>query len=505
MLPPNNGSIRELSREEGISEATLCLWRQKAREEGRLLPDAEHGQSDKWSSSDKFAAVLESAALNESQLAEYCRKRGVYPEQIKAWRKACEQANDWQRDKAREVNSTLKSEREQRRELERELRRKDKALAEAVALLILKKNPSALGRGRGRMSALNQRLAIVGLLHEAVTVGARRAKACAVLGLSLRTLQRWWRGGVVHSDARPDALRPVPANKLSDVERRAALALCHRPEYASLPPTQIVPREADQGRYVACESTLYRILREHGQLNHRGRAKAPRRQGEPRTHCATAPNQVWCWDITWLAGPVRGLFYYLYMVIDLYSRKIVGWEVYEREGADHASGLTRRAVLSEQCLAMPQVLHSDNGSVQKASTLMATLDALGVEPSYSRPRVSNDNAFAESLFRTCKYRPDYPLDGFATIDAAREWVARFVHGYHEEHRHRSLRYITPAQRHDGLDTDILTKRHALYQQAKAKHPERWSGSTRCWEPIAEVWLNPRASETPSIHRRSTAA
>ena len=144
MLPPNNRSIRELSVEEGISEATLYLWRQKAREEGRLLPDAEHGHSDKWSSSDKFAAVLESAALNESQLAEYCRKRGVYPEQIKAWRKACEQANDWQRDKAREVNSSLKSEREQRRELERELRRKDKALAEAAALLILKKKAQAI-------------------------------------------------------------------------------------------------------------------------------------------------------------------------------------------------------------------------------------------------------------------------------------------------------------------------------------------------------------------------
>jgi putative transposase len=355
------------------------------------------------------------------------------------------------------------------------------------------------------MSGLAERMSIVALVDEAVTSGARRAKACEVLGLSLRTLQRWWRGGVVHSDARPDAPRPMPTNKLSDDERGAALALCHRPEYASLPPTQIVPREADQGRYVASESTLYRILREHEELNHRGRAKAPQKRGEPRTHCATGPNQVWCWDITWLAGPARGLFYYLYMVIDLYSRKIVGWEVYDRESAEHASVLMRRAVLSEQCITLPQVLHSDNGSVQKASMLMATLDALGVEPSYSRPRVSNDNAFSESLFRTCKYRPDYPAGGFATIDAARDWVARFAKWYHDEHRHRSLRYITPAQRHAGLDEDVLAKRHQLYQRAKAAHPERWTGATRCWEPIGEVWLNQRTGAPSKPHKRPQTA
>ena len=132
-----------------------------------------------------------------------------------------------------------------------------------------------------------------------------------------------------------------------------------------------------------------------------------------RLHRPAAPHS-WCWDIMWLGGPARGLFYYLYMVIRLYSRKIVGWDVYERESADYASVLMRRAVLSEQCIALPQVLHSDNGSMQKTSTLMATLDALGVEPSYSRLRVSNDNAFSELLFRTCKNRPDYPVRCFAT-------------------------------------------------------------------------------------------
>jgi transposase-like protein len=144
MLPPHNRPIRELAREEGISEATLYLWRKAARAEGRLLPDADGTQPEGWSSCDKFAAVLEGAALNETELAEYCRKRGLYPEQVKAWRQACEQANDWEREKAREVSGSLKNERERSRTLERELRRKEKALAETAALLVLKKKAQAI-------------------------------------------------------------------------------------------------------------------------------------------------------------------------------------------------------------------------------------------------------------------------------------------------------------------------------------------------------------------------
>ena len=140
---------------------------------------------------------------------------------------------------------------------------------------------------------------------------------------------------------------------------------------------------------------------------------------------ATGACQVWCWDVTFLRSPVLGLFYYLYLIVDLYSRKAVGWEVHESESGEHAAALVHRAVLAEQCVDQPMVLHADNGAIQKSYTLRRKLEQLGIEPSYSRPRVSDDNAYSEALFRTCKYRPDFPVSGFANIEAARHWVARF--------------------------------------------------------------------------------
>jgi putative transposase len=185
----------------------------------------------------------------------------------------------------------------------------------------------------------------------------------------------------------------------------------------------------------------------------------------------------------------RSIFY-LYLILDLYSRKIVGFDVYERESAEYGATAVRRAVLAEECIGKPLVLHADNGSPQKGSTLRATLEALGIEPSYSRPRVSDDNAYSEALFRTCKYRPDYPHRGFESLEAAREWTLAFVRWYNHEHRHSSLRYVTPAQRHVGDDRTILAARERVYQAAKARHPERWMGSTRTWAPIGAVWLIP---------------
>ena len=191
-----------------------------------------------------------------------------------------------------------------------------------------------------------------------------------------------------------------------------------------------------------------------------------------------------------------GLFYYLYLIVDLYSRKAVGWEVHESESGEYAAALVHRAVLAEQCVDQPMVLHADNGAIQKSYTLRRKLEQLGIEPSYSRPRVSDDNAYSEALFRTCKYRPDFPVSGFANIEAARHWVARFVHWYNEEHRHSAIRYVTPAERHRGDEHAILAQRDALYAQAKARHPERWSANTRNWSPVGPVWLNPeKASAT----------
>jgi len=294
----------------------------------------------------------------------------------------------------------------------------------------------------------------------------------------------------VRVDGRPTAERPAPAHKLTPAERQAILAACNTPEHASLPPSQIVPRLADQGVYLGSESSFYRVLRDEDQQKHRGRSQAPRAPRPLPTHRAIGPCQLWSWDISWLPGPIRGAFFYLYQIVDVWSRKIVGWEVFEEESADHAATLVQRAVWAEGCLDTPLVLHADNGSPMKGSTLRSMLEALGVQPSYSRPRVSNDNPYSEALFRTCKYRPEYPTDGFASLQAARDWMLAFVRWYNTEHRHSAIRFVTPQQRHDGQEAEILANRQAVYQQAKAAQPQRWSGHTRTWEPVAEVWLNP---------------
>lgn len=337
----------------------------------------------------------------------------------------------------------------------------------------------------------------VTLIQEAQQAGARLPAACRELGIAVRTYQRWTQGGGVKADGRPEALRPVPANKLSQAERAAVLALCHEPAYASLPPGQIVPRLADAGHYIASESSFYRILREAEEQHPRGRARAPRPAADPPRLCAQAPCQVWTWDISWLPGPVKGLFFYLYLILDLYSRKIVGWEVYECESATYAAEVVRRAVLAEQVIDQPVVLHADNGSPMKGETLLETLYRLGISTSYSRPRTSNDNPFSEALFRTCKYCPAYPTHGFVSLAQARDWMQQFVQGYNQAHRHSGIRFVTPEQRHQGLDEAILANRQVVYAQAKARHPERWSGPIRNWQPVTAVWLNPSAEVLPS--------
>jgi putative transposase len=190
----------------------------------------------------------------------------------------------------------------------------------------------------------------VALIEEAVAAGARQHKACEVLEISARTYQRWTQDEAVLSDRRPGAQRPAPPNKLSDEEREAILEVANSPAFCSLPPSQMVPALADQGHYLASESTVYRILREADQQHHRGRSEAPQRKA-PSTHCAVGPNQVWCWDITWLPGPARGLFYYLYLILDLYSRKVIAWEVHDSEASDLAARLIRKGCLAEGIVA----------------------------------------------------------------------------------------------------------------------------------------------------------
>ena len=347
------------------------------------------------------------------------------------------------------------------------------------------------------MTDLEDRQAIADGIFEAHKAGARLEPACEVAGISVRTLQRWTdEDDQIKADARPTADRPVPANALSPEERAAVLALVNEPRFAALSPAQIVPALADEGCYVASESTIHRILRAEGQNAHRGRAKEPRPKRPPTTHTATSPTQVWCWDLTYLPTWVKGKWYYLYMVLDLYSRKIIGWEVHEDDDSHHAAMLAKRTALSESIAAIGHkpVLHGDNGPTLKANTVVAMLAWLGISRSYSRPRVSDDNAFIESLFRTVKYRHGFPKKGFADLESARQWVTQFVHWYNHEHLHSGIQYVTPAQRHQGEDRDILAARDVVYRNAREKNPLRWSGETRNWAPVGPVTLNPEKDD-----------
>ena len=205
-----------------------------------------------------------------------------------------------------------------------------------------------------------------------------------------------------------------------------------------------------------------------------------------------------------------GQWFYLYLILDVYSRKIVGFEVHETDSADHAVDLPRRTALSEgiHTIERKPVLHGDNGATMKATTVLAMLHWLGIKPSYSRPRVSDDNAFVEALFRTAKYRPQFPAFGFADLEAARTWASQFVTWYNHEHRHSAIGFVSPAQRHAGHDQQILARRHALYTQAREANPHRWSRHTRDWTPVATVTLNPeRESVLPKAaeaYRRQIA-
>lgn len=332
---------------------------------------------------------------------------------------------------------------------------------------------------------------ILALVDEAVAAGAREARAAEVVGIAARTLARWRTEGG-GEDRRKGPATPPP-HKLDAEERQRVLDTANSVAFRDLSPRQIVPRLADAGQYIASESTFYRVLREAGQLAHRGPVR-PAKAHKPKEHVARASNEVWSWDITYLRSSVRGAFFYLYLVVDVYSRKIVGWEVHSEESAQLAAKLVQDAIVDERADATRLVLHADNGGPMKGSTMLATLQRLGVIASFSRPSVSDDNPFAEALFRTLKYRPGYPSKPFASIEAARAWVAGFVAWYNGEHLHSGIRYVTPDARHAGRDKAILARRHDVYTRASKRTPRRWTGPTRNWSPIGAVYLNPVKQE-----------
>ncbi len=344
---------------------------------------------------------------------------------------------------------------------------------------------------------------IMALIDEAIQSGSRLKEAAAIMGLSCRTIIRWRQQG----DGQDQRRGPLtePANKLCERERQQIIDISNSVPFRDLCPKQIVPKLADQGVYLASESTFYRVLKEHKMLTHR-QASKPAVSRPPKEHVATGPCQVWSWDITYLRSSVKGRFFYLYMIVDVWSRKIIAAQVFAEESVDHSSKLLAHACTIHGVQPKDLVLHSDNGGPMKGATMLATLHKLGVIPSYSRPSVSNDNPYSESLFRTMKYRPEYPSKPFESTEQAQLWVDGFVFWYNTQHLHSSIRYVSPDDKHSGREVHILANRKEVYEMARRQHPNRWSGEIRNWSPVLQVWLNPEKKDgTNQTHRLKKAA
>ena len=312
------------------------------------------------------------------------------------------------------------------------------------------------------------------------------------MGIPIRTIQRWEKDII---DRRKD-IKKNPQNKLTPQERQEVIDVCCAERFVDLSPKQIVPILAEQGKYIASEATMYRILREESMMNHRESTKKPVKRNKPEELKATGPDQIWSWDITYIKTAVRGIFFYLYLFMDVWSRKIVAWDIYDVQTSENA----KQVMLSvkDEVDDKEIRLHSDNGSPMKGATFLSTLQWLGVVPSFSRPSCSNDNAYSESLFKTIKYRAGYPKV-FKSRDESKNWLSRFIKWYNKEHRHSGINYVTPEQRHKGLDKKILKRREEVYRKARAKNPERWiNKKMRAWSWNEEVILNPNTKVDKNV-------
>lgn len=340
-----------------------------------------------------------------------------------------------------------------------------------------------MGNERGRRVKESDKVLVVELIIEAISNGCRVKVSCFDLGIDFKTYQSWRNDPIDRRHGRVI----TPANKLSEAEKDEMIKIANSSEFVDFSPWIIVAKLADRGQYIASESSFYKVLKERKQLEHRSKSK-PANKYRPAPLVACKPNQIWSWDITYLKTMVRGQFYYVYLMMDIWSRRIVGFDIKEEESMDHSSELMKVICQNEGIERDRLVLHSDNGGPMKGATMLATLEKLGVTASFSRPRVSNDNAYSESLFKTLKYCPKYP-DRFRSLVEAKQWMILFVDWYNN-HPHSGIKFVTPVERHLGFDKEILAKRKKVYNAAKLKNPERWNNrKTRNWNREEKVYLN----------------
>lgn len=319
-----------------------------------------------------------------------------------------------------------------------------------------------------------------------MVAGAREESACDLVGISVRTLQRWRCDGL--EDRRKGSEKRTP-RKLPPEVVEAVYQTANLERFADQTPEQVVATLAGESTYLASTSSVYRILRTRNAVNRRQDSRTPVTAKQPEQRVATAPNQVWTWDITWLTTEVKGIWFYAYVIMDIFDRSVVGWSIHDSEDGEHARELFERTCRDQA--ARPTFVHSDNGAPMKASTLVNFLYANRILATTNRPRVSNDNPFSESLFKTVKYRAGYPRS-FKTLMAAMTWFAGFVDWYNTQHLHSALAYLTPQQCRTGQASAILQRRNLTLAEARAQHPLRWgSRKAKVYAVPAETVLHKR--------------
>jgi len=324
--------------------------------------------------------------------------------------------------------------------------------------------------------------------HEKVGV----ERACRAFGVNPRTYRH-------RRQARQDRLparekgagkprAPHPAALSLEEKERILKELCS-PRFQDAAPAQVFTTLLDEGTYLCSVRHMYRLLEDHGLLSERRRGGHQRRGLHPIPVLeATGPNECWSWDITKLRGPARGVLYFLYTIIDIYSRRVVGWTIATRESEAVAHELIRKTCEREGVDPNQLTLHADRGSPMIAGSVAELLHDLGIHKSHSRPRVSNDNPYSEAHFKTLKYHPDYP-DRFDSLQAARAWCRDFFAWYNHEHYHSAIGYLHPADLHAGRETQILTKRQAVLDEAQQTHPARFTHRPKPASPPSKAWIN----------------
>lgn len=323
-----------------------------------------------------------------------------------------------------------------------------------------------------------------------------RTMACVAFGVSERSNRHRRQAADGRQRPRPAVdprqRRAHPA-RLTDDEKQAIIAVLCEERFCDLAPAQVYTTLLDEGTYLCSERQMYRVLTERGLVRERRRGHVHHNYTTPRL-VASGPNQVWTWDITALRGPTKGVRYFLYTILDIFSRKTVGWALHESESEKHSRRLIRETYKRYGIDPSTLTIHADRGGPMIAGTVAELLNELGVAKSHSRPRVSNDNPYIEAHFKTLKYRPDYPAR-FDSISHARAWCRTFFTWYNEVHYHSGIGYLRPADLHDGTHNVIIERRQTTLDAAAAAHPERFTKHPRPANAPKQAWINKPSIQT----------